>query len=281
MSDVSLINDFDQFVVEKMPEKKSDEKFFKYIKIFFGVMLSLFVVEIFLYKFVRPSVSDPRIVFKGLNHYSEKQLLDIIAPVYHGTYFSFDTVQAASRLSAVSGIESVSIEKHYPDRISINIVERESVAMTFVTEGSRTIPIQIDKNAVLFEVSDAEAIDFKSIPIISGIPVEHLSGGMRIPSKYRVLIEQIANIRSIGQDYFAAVSEICVIPKKTGNYELMIIPVDSKARVLTDRSLNEEALQRMMVVLEVVKSIAPDVEEIDLRYGSISYRAGVDGGNLE
>ena len=36
--------------------------------------------------------------------------------------------------------------------------------------------------------------------------------------------------------------------------------------------MNEDALQYMMVVLDVVNSIEPDVSEIDLRYGSVSYR---------
>ena len=103
---------------------------------------------------------------------------------------------------------------------------------------------------------------------------------MRIPAKYRTLIEQIERIQELPQKYFAAVSEICVLPKKYGNYELMIIPVNSKTRVLTDRVLNEKALQDMMVVLDVVKSIAPNASEIDLRYGSISYRTP-HGGNLE
>ena len=42
--------------------------------------------------------------------------------------------------------------------------------------------------------------------------------------------------------------------------------------MLTDRSLNEEALKYMMVVLDVVKQLGSDVCEIDLRYGSVSYR---------
>ena len=114
-----------------------------------------------------------------------------------------------------------------------------------------------------------------SVPIISGIPVEHLAEGMRIPAKYRVLIEQIAKIQALPQKYFAAISEICVVPKTYGNYELCLIPVNSKIRVLTGRSLNEEALQYMMVVLDVVNTLEPDVSEIDLRYDSVSYRAAV------
>ena len=98
---------------------------------------------------------------------------------------------------------------------------------------------------------------------------------MRIPAKYRVLIEQIAKIQALPQKYFAAISEICVVPKTYGNYELCLIPVNSKIRVLTGRSLNEEALQYMMVVLDVVNTLEPDVSEIDLRYDSVSYRAAV------
>ena len=95
---------------------------------------------------------------------------------------------------------------------------------------------------------------------------------MRIPSKYRPLIDQIASIRNISQKYFAAISEICVVPKEYGNYELMLIPAGSKIKVITDRSLNEDALKYMMIALDVVNSIEPDVTEIDLRYGSVSYR---------
>ena len=111
------------------------------------------------------------------------------------------------------------------------------------------------------------------LPLVSGIPVENIPEGMRIPQKYLGLMEQIAAIRELPQDYFAAVSEIHVVPKEYGNYELVLYPIHSKIRILTDRQLNEDALQYMIVMLDVVNSIEPDVAEIDLRYGSFSYRA--------
>ena len=95
---------------------------------------------------------------------------------------------------------------------------------------------------------------------------------MRLPAKYRPLMDQISSIRKLPQKYFAAISEIQVLPKEYGNFELAIYPVSTRARVLTDRSLNEDALKYMMVVLDVVNSIEPDAQEIDLRYGSVSYR---------
>ena len=102
--------------------------------------------------------------------------------------------------------------------------------------------------------------------------MEYIGDGMRIPSRYRSLVEQMSKIKGMSQNYFAAISEICVVPKESDTYELVLIPVSSKIRVLTDRTLSEDALKYMMVVLDVVNSIEPDVSEIDLRYGSVSYR---------
>ena len=109
------------------------------------------------------------------------------------------------------------------------------------------------------------------LPIVSGLPVEYMSKGMRIPAKYRPLIDQISKISGLPQHYFASLSEICVLPKDSGNYELALIPSQSKVKVLTDRALNEDALKYMLVVLDVVNQIGTDVAAVDLRYGSVSY----------
>ncbi len=278
MSDYSAVSEFDQFIINKRPAEKSDDKFFRAIKIVVGVLCGLLAIEILLYKFVQPSARAPRLVYSGLKNYTAEDLQKEIAGLRLGNFYTIDIAALAARVSAISGIESVEIEKRFPDKVIIKAHEREPVALAFVSDGGKTVPVQIDKNCVLFECPNFESDG--SVPIVSGLPVEFLSGGMRIPAKYRTLIDQIDKIRSLPQKYFAAVSEICVLPKKYGNYELMIIPVNSRARVLTDRVLNEEALQYMMVALEVVNSIEPNATEIDLRYGSVSYRTP-HGGNLE
>ena len=94
---------------------------------------------------------------------------------------------------------------------------------------------------------------------------------MRLPAKYRMLMEQVSKIRALPQHYFAAISEIQVVPKEYGNYELILYPIHSKVKVLADQNLNEETLKYMIVSLDVVNSIEPDVYEIDIRYGATSY----------
>jgi cell division protein FtsQ len=166
----------------------------------------------------------------------------------------------------------VSVDKVFPDKVLINVKERTAVAKTIVSINGRSMSVQIDENGVLFSNTTSVASD-SNIPLISGLPIENMQTGMRFPAKYKPLMAQIAEIQKLPQKYFVAISEIQVVPKEYGNYELVLYPIHTHVKVLTDRSLNEDALKYMMVVLDVVNSFEPDVREIDLRYGSVSYRS--------
>ena len=253
-------------------DKKEDsgDKKIKIIKAVFGILCFFLVAELVIYKYVMPAFSSPKVTVSGQKIYTAEEIAEKLLSMNSTNWMNFNVGEAVALLSSESGIDNVIVEKKFPDRIYINVVEREPVAVTFVADDGYTSPVQIDKNGVLFPVKDKTLVDSNVIPIISGLPVEHMSGGMRIPSKYRPLIDQIAKISEAGKNYFAGISEIIVLPKDTGNYELALIPSQSKIKVLTDRSLNEDALKYMMVVLDVVNKIGSDVYEIDLRYGSVS-----------
>ncbi|MBQ9631031.1 MAG: FtsQ-type POTRA domain-containing protein [Treponema sp.] len=268
MSDMSVLD-----IAVPASEKKVSDKKLKIIFASFVVLCIALFVEVVIYKIVLPSIGTPKIMCSGINHLTTSDIASCLSPMKNANWFTFQSEQAVSILSSYSGVDSVTVTKKFPNSIYISIVEREAVAMTFVQSGGKSFPIHIDKNGVLFSFSSNVDIPRDgSIPIISGLPIEHMSEGMRVPLKYRALIEQIADIQKLQQKYFAAVAEICVVPKEYGNYELVLIPVKTRTRVLTDRALNEDALQYMMVVLDVVNSIEPNVSEIDLRYGSVSYR---------
>ena len=259
------LNRFDSAKNEDNGDKK-----IKVIKIVFGILCFFLVAELIIYKYVMPAFSSPKVTVSGQNLYTAEEIAEKLLPMNSTNWVNFNVSQAVALLSSEAGIDNVIVEKKFPDRIYINVTEREPVAVTFVIDDGYTNPVQIDKNGVLFPVKDRALVDSNAIPIISGLPVEHMSGGMRIPSKYRPLIDQIYKISSLKKNYFAGISEICVLPKDTGNYELALIPSQSKVKVLTDRTLNEDALKYMMVVLDIVNKLDTDVYEIDLRYGSVS-----------
>ena len=279
MSDVGLLQD-EEFLDKdyflsteaETEESRSAEGKIKIIKVIFIILCILLVGELVAYKYVMPSFSNPRVTFTGQQNYTAEELARKLLKMNATNWFNFDVNQAVAILSSEAGIESVSVEKHFPDKIFINVVERVPVAVTFVVENGRTSSVEIDKNGVLFHGKENYIPDTSEVPIISGLPIEYMAQGMRIPGIYRPLIDQIASISRLPQKYFAGLSEICVLPNEFGNYELALFPAQSKIKVLTDRALNEDALKYMMVVLDVVNQIGTEVAEVDLRYGSVSIK---------
>ncbi|WP_296328128.1 FtsQ-type POTRA domain-containing protein [uncultured Treponema sp.] len=276
MSDF-VIQGFENFDIKPVRKRKavSDTKM-NAIKIFAAIFGILLLCELCVYFFVVPCLDKVEISWSGLSSYTKESMSGVISSCAGKKFMNFSTNEAKSLLMSVPGIESVQVSKRFPNKVYIHVSERKPVAMTFVSANGRTVPVEIDKNGVLFSTTANSADSDSSLPLISGIPVENIPEGMRIPQKYRALMEQIDSIRSLSQNYFAAVSEIHVIPKEYGNYELVLYPIHSRTRILTGRQLNEESLQYMMVALDVVNALEPDVEEIDLRYGSVTYRTKSD-----
>lgn len=280
MSDIGLMvsDDFnfsdDEFKFEDISEKKNEkgDRKIRTLKIIFFILCFLLVGELIAYKYVMPLFASPKITVSGNKCFSAEEIAAKLLPMNSTSWLDFDVGEASAILSSEPAIESVIVEKKFPDKIYIDITERKPVAVTFLTEDGITKPVQIDKTGAIFSERNSEVFSNNKLPIISGIPVEYMAGSRRINPKYKPLIEQISRISGLSQNYFSSISEICVIPKEAGNYELALIPAQSKIKVLTDRSLNEESIKYMMLVVDVLKKLENDVSEIDMRYGSVSFK---------
>jgi cell division protein FtsQ len=223
-----------------------------------------------LYALVIPCMSPVKVSVAGLQSLTNKDIQRFIQYNPKSTWFSFDSAKAASNIALNSIVENVIVEKKFPDQVLIHITERQPVAVSLATINGKTVPVQIDKKGVIFSID--KGMPSGAIPLVTGFIFENPAEGMRLHARLRPLMEQIAQIQESNPEYFSAISEIRVLPKDYGTYELALYPIHSKTRVLTDNVLNVEALQYMMVVLDVIDSIDPDVAEVDLRYGSISYK---------
>jgi len=215
-------------------------------------------------------MSPVKVSVAGLQSLTNRDIQRFIQYNPKSTWFSFDSAKAASNIALNSIVENVIVEKKFPDQVLIHITERQPVAVSLATINGKTVPVQIDKKGVIFSID--KGMPSGAIPLVTGFIFENPAEGMRLHARLRPLMEQIAQIQESNPEYFSAISEIRVLPKDYGTYELALYPIHSKTRVLTDNVLNVEALQYMMVVLDVIDSIDPDVAEVDLRYGSISYK---------
>lgn len=250
-------------------EGKSDNKG-KILKILVIALSAFLVIEAIIYSVVMPCLATPKITFVGLSSVSPETILEECGISETTSWMSFDSRSFASLVSTYPLIAEVSVEKKFPDQIVVNVVERKPICFTLANIDGKTVPIQIDKNGVIFSVG--ETLVPNSMPLITGIELSTVSEGMRVSTFYRTLLEQINAIWEINPAYFNALSEIRIIPTDFGSYELMLYPMQSQVRFLVDRTFDEKTLQYMMVILDVIDSVEPDVVEVDMRYGTVSYK---------
>jgi len=196
-------------------------------------------------------------------------------------WMNFDKKEFRARLASNPALDSDSlvVEKKFPDQVLVRVSERVPVILSLMNVNGRTRTVQIDKNGVVFSSEYAGISGHE--PLVTGLELERLPEGFHVASEYKPLLDRISAISAVNPAYFSALSEIHVQPLASGSYELVMYPIHSRVRVVTDHSLSEETLRYMLVVLDVIDSIDPDVTEIDMRYGSISYRKAEKNDSLE
>lgn len=255
---------------EKTREDIDIKKLIFLLKVIFTVLVLFVGAEFVFFKFLHPAVGNPSIKISGCRAFTSEEIVGYVRDLGVKNWFDFNVRDAVRVLSAVDGVESVKARKIFPNKIYIDITEREGIALIFLQKDEESVPYEIDEKGTLFKVENTKYISF--LPIISGIPVETVGNSLRVEGRFRTLVNQIASMSRTHAKYFSLISEILVLPKEYGNYELEFFPYTSKIRVLMDRSLSEGALKNLMIVLDVVTKLDKDVSEVDLRYGSVSYR---------
>lgn len=240
------------------------------LKLLVIVLTVVLVIEALLYAVVFPCFSSVKITVSGLETLEPNTLIKQSGMNVTGSWVGFDTAEFVSRLESLSAVESVSAEKKFPNQVIVRVNERKPVAVSLLNCDSKSVLVQIDKNGVIFTVDKACNAD--GLPIITGLDINESNIGLQIDSKYWALTEQLSQIAEVCPVYLSALSEINVVPTVYDSYELVLYPIHSRTRILADRALDEELLQKMMVILDVSNFMDSGFSEVDMRYGCVSYR---------
>ncbi len=259
--------------VAETETKATTKSSVKILKILFCTLLAVIVVQLVAYFVIVPTTTAYSVTFDGIKNVDSAELHSILTKTCGSNWLQFDTTRAAGALLSISTIESATVQKSFPNQIMVTIKERVPVAMALATNNNRTVPVQVDSNGVIFSVVDSGVNS--NLPLITGLSIDSYYKGMILDSKYHTLLQQIASINDTNPEYFGVISEIAIQPKEYDNFELIIYPIHTQTRVLLDRNLNKDVLEYMLVALDVVNSVSPNVTEVDLRYGSISYKTEV------
>lgn len=234
---------------------------FSFIVIFLLLLAILFYYYVFL-----PNSSIAKIKFTGNNTLSEvflRQKIEILEPM---KWSAVDSMEIAKSIAKISSVESVSVQKKLPNKVLISITERTPVATTFVQLDDWTVPVLIDKNGVIFSSDEIEVNNF---PILSGLEIEKFSEGMKLNFELKALLKNIFILERENSKLLNQISEIKIVPKKYGGYELILFPLGEKVRIRIKDNLNAETIKYALLVVDVVSELKDfsTVREIDLRSG--------------
>jgi cell division protein FtsQ len=240
------------------------------LKVSIGLLVFFLVAEFAFYMIVVPMTSRIRLTVSGSTTIGYDELCSAAGISGSEKWISFNTANVASRLAANPLFESVMVEKKFPDTVCVTVKERVPVAVTFGTINGRTVPIEIDQSGIAFRIGALP--ENNNLPLVTGITFENPVPGMRLNAQLKSLFSQLSDLESRKSLLLASISEIKIVQKTYGGYDLVVYPVHTPVRVRTDKALNEDALQYMMLVLDVVKDMKLAVDEIDIRAGTVAYR---------
>jgi len=239
------------------------------LKILISILVLFLTFQIAWYFLVLPSTSQVTISVTGNTQVEMDELLHWAGITGTETWMRLSSPEVATRLAANPLFERVRVEKKFPNRILVNVTERKPVALGFGLVNGRTVPIEIDRTGIIFRIGSSVG---RNLPLLTGLSIENPVPGMRLDVQFRQLLDQLALIEQRNPALLASISEIKIQEKTYGGYDLVVYPVHIPIRVRTDRALNEASLQYMMLVLDVVQNLALEVDEIDIRAGTVAYR---------
>ena len=235
------------------------------------IFVAIIFLELMLYFIILPMSKRTEIIFSGMGTENERYYRQNSEAFFSKSWIKLQSDELEALFyDTFPLVERVNVKKSFPNKILVNIEERIPVVSSIVLINGVSVPILIDRKGVVFQVGGNVAAT--NLPLLSGLNFSSMEPGVRLNEKLQPLMEKIAEISATNPSYLANVSEIKIVPKEYGSFDLMVYPVDSKVRVLLDRNFDTETLQCMMVALDVVKSVDKNVYEMDLRYGSISYK---------
>ena len=156
-------------------------------------------------------------------------------------------------------IKAARVSKHFPDKIKIEIVERNPIAVVNNNE-----PILIDENGIILP-NNKHAFK-KIIPFLSGFnqnKLSYINGEKTTSPKLNEAISLLKKIKEKNQSLYKNISEMVL----NGDKEFVLVLVDYPTKINLGSS---DLYKKIQIIESFDSSINPDglyaFKSIDLRY---------------
>jgi cell division protein FtsQ len=240
--------------------------------------LILFLIGELVFHFVVvPRLTVRNIVVRSDLSLSKEEILSIAGTEENAFYYQVDPVRIRDALEQLPMVRKAVVKKTFPDALDITLYGRIPLSILFFTtpEGS-SIPMVIDGQGVVFEIGSA--LSQWDLPVITGIEFKKLEVGTRLPEKVQPILQDLERLRQEDPGIFRLISELRLIPKSTGNLEILLYPIQFPVRLRLSRGLDPAVLRNAMVILDLLakQELLIRVRELDMRTGDVVYRMEED-----
>ena len=271
MSDASYV--FDAQKIYAKTSQNSESFRFRILKGALFLIISALIFELVFYFVILPSISNARIMLNlNASSLTEREVVAMMKLNKDAKWINVDARKIEARLMDNALIEKASVSKRFPDKLLVDTVERQPVAVSFANIKGKVIPLEIDKEGVVFRIGWNEKVPL--LTIISGLNFQNPKVGMKLSYKLVSLFNRLDAISKTNPILLSSISEIKIREKKFGDYDLIMYPIHTKVKVFTNKDFTDKTLNRMMLVLDIIhgEKVARELEYIDIRGTNVVYR---------
>ncbi|MDR2702182.1 MAG: FtsQ-type POTRA domain-containing protein [Spirochaetaceae bacterium] len=263
--DGNIVPDFVQH-----KERKTDAAD-KSLKRILTLVLVVLGVELIWLFGVSPCMPLSDITVSGIPGIDESAVLALAGIGRHSSYMTVNESAAEQALLAMPAIRSAHVVKHFPNKAEIRLESRRAAAIVLLERGGEVFPALIGGDGILINMGGEGLTNGKTLPVISGLMLERVYPGMKLPRIYNSLFAQLETLAQKTPELMAAISEIRINHKNYDGYDLTLFPAHRRVRVKLSDNISEETIRYMLLMLDVLSTKSESIREIDFRTGTASY----------
>ena len=246
------------------------------LKIILSVITIVLGVELIWLFGISPCMPLSKIIVLGIPGIDENAVLALAGIGKQSSYMTINVKSAEEALLALPMVRSARVVKRFPNRVEVHLESRRAAAMAFVARGERIYPALIDGEGMVFNVGKEGFMD-ETLPVISGLVLEGVYPGMKLPRMYNALFARLETLTRDAPELLATISEIKINHRNYDGYDLTLYPAHRGVRVRVSEDISEQTLRYMLLMLDVLSGKSPHIEEIDFRTGTASYKEAYSG----
>jgi cell division septal protein FtsQ len=252
------------------PENSKSQKVEKSIRRFL-LLAVFFVVGGLIWIFcISPCMVPAKLNVKSIPGLSKAEVLNIAGLAEGAPYISINAAEAELLLSRHYLVESAKVVKRFPDRLSIFLEPRKETAIILGLIGGRLQPVIFDRHGVAFRMGgELRNLSLSQMPVVSGIlgKNEPIRLGTWL-SAYNQFFSRISAISDEDPNIWQAISEIEIVQKDGGLFDLVLYPVHRMTKLRMGSDITKESIYYALLMIDAYRQFGNELpDEIDVRSG--------------